>query len=178
MLITRQILSTSEEMTVQIGKAIGCILQAGDVVLINGKLGAGKTRVAKGIVSSVTGLDPDEVVSPTFTLVNTYDGDLTVHHVDLYRIDAQQADGLGLDDALADGVLVVEWGEKMAGFTEDPLWVRLSEEGVTRRKIAFQYDGPGLWPSRIDSAIKTIEGKRSRRDQGMNHDYTKGTETR
>ena len=94
MLITREILSSSEEMTIRVGRALGRILRVGDVVFLLGELGAGKTRLAKGIVSSAAQLHPDEVVSPTFTLVNTYEGELIVNHADLYRIEAGHIEGL------------------------------------------------------------------------------------
>lgn len=157
MLITREVLSSSEEMTMQLGRALGRILRVGDVVFLLGELGAGKTRLAKGIVSSAAQLHPDEVVSPTFTLVNTYEGELIVHHADLYRIDGGQLDGLGLEEALEDGALLVEWAEKLETFADDPLRVTLEPEGTAGRRIRLEYDEAGSWPVRIDQAVETLE---------------------
>ena len=88
MICEKAFLFDSEEMTIKLGESIGRVLREADVVFLIGELGAGKTRMAKGIVSSATQTDPDEVVSPTFTLVNTYEGHLTISHADLYRIEA------------------------------------------------------------------------------------------
>lgn len=155
--ITREILSSSEEMTIRLGRALGRILRMGDVVFLLGELGAGKTRLAKGIVSSATQLHPDEVVSPTFTLVNTYEGDLIVNHADLYRIDAGQIDGLGLEDSLEDGALLIEWAEKLTDFSDDPLRVTLEHLGIAERRIRFEFDGCGSWPARVSQAIESVE---------------------
>ena len=124
----REILeSHSEQDTVAFGEAIGISLEAGNIVLISGDLGAGKTRLVQGIAK---GLGTNRVPrSPTFVLVNQHRGRLTLHHSDLFRIDGPtEADDLGLLEAASDGgVLAVEWADRArAAFPEDCLEVCLS----------------------------------------------------
>jgi tRNA threonylcarbamoyladenosine biosynthesis protein TsaE len=141
----------SEEQTVALGLSIGRILKPGDVILLEGALGSGKTRLAKGIVSGSTGISPDEVVSPTFTLINTYQGDFPVHHADLYRLDIDQVDDIGLEDTIAEGgALVVEWGERIRGFDRDPLVISIdSQDAEEARRIVLEWRSGGSWSARI-----------------------------
>ncbi len=88
-------------------------LPARAVVLLIGNLGAGKTTLAKGIISGLGAADPDDVVSPTFTLIHEYSGG-RVYHIDLYRLDtAEQVATLGLDELFdRDAIILIEWGER------------------------------------------------------------------
>jgi len=97
-----------------VGRKLAAALQAGDVVLLYGDLGAGKTAFVKGLAEGL-GVARDEVSSPTFTLVQEYRGGrLTLFHVDLYRLnDPREVDDLGLDEIAEDGVLAIEWAEKL-----------------------------------------------------------------
>ena len=101
----RRLVTKSEAETVRLGRSLAADLRAGDVVLLEGVLGAGKTALSRGIASGL-GVPEEEVRSPTFTLVNPYQGRLPVYHVDLYRIDtARDLDELGLEEILGtDGV--------------------------------------------------------------------------
>ena len=103
----------SEEETIALGRVLADEL-ADSVVLLIGNLGAGKTTLAKGIVQGRTGAAPEEVSSPTFTLVHQYGGERTAYHVDLYRLDeVRQVEGLGLGDLFGGGDLVLlEWAER------------------------------------------------------------------
>ncbi len=102
--------SPSAATTRAVGAAIASVLAAADVVMLTGELGTGKTEMAKGIIGAL-GVT-ERVVSPTFTIVREYDGDLPVHHLDVYRLDrVQEAIDLGLDELFDDGVVVIEWGE-------------------------------------------------------------------
>jgi tRNA threonylcarbamoyladenosine biosynthesis protein TsaE len=106
--------STSPEETTAIGERIGAGLAPGTVVLLVGPLGAGKTVIAKGIARAL-GIT-ETVVSPTYTIVSEYPGNTaTLFHVDLYRVEGrEQQENLGLDDIFrGDGVVLVEWGEKL-----------------------------------------------------------------
>lgn len=107
-------LTRSEAETTAAGRDLGASLSAGDVVLLSGDLGAGKTAFVKGLAEAL-GVAGEEVSSPTFTLVQEYRGGrLTLYHVDLYRLDdPREIDDLGLDEIAADGVLAIEWAEKL-----------------------------------------------------------------
>lgn len=105
----------SPEETHHLGERIGRLLKAGDIVLLFGDLGAGKTTLTQGIARGM-GVGEDEYVrSPSFTLVNQYRGRIPAFHIDLYRIESPgELDDLGLEDALGrEGVAIVEWAEKL-----------------------------------------------------------------
>jgi len=145
--------SSSEEETVRLGQAVGRLLRPGDTVLLVGDLGTGKTRLAKGIVSAATGVDQDEVVSPSFTLINRFEGTFPVHHADLYRVEADDIPDIGLEYALEEsGALVVEWPEKIGDFGEDALMISIEyQEDDLSRSIVIQWCPEGSWQSRIES---------------------------
>jgi len=108
------IISKSPEQTIEVGIRLAEGLRSGDVLALCGDLGAGKTHFTKGVVWGLGG-DPEEVCSPTFTLVHEYRGGrLPVFHFDLYRLEsARELSGVGWEDYLdEDGVMVVEWAEK------------------------------------------------------------------
>jgi tRNA threonylcarbamoyladenosine biosynthesis protein TsaE len=112
--VTKTITTTSESDTAAVGRELAATLAAGDVVLLYGDLGAGKTAFVKGLAEGL-GIATDEVSSPTFTLVQEYRGGrLPLFHVDLYRLnDPRELDDLGLDEIAEDGVLAIEWAEKL-----------------------------------------------------------------
>jgi tRNA threonylcarbamoyladenosine biosynthesis protein TsaE len=101
----------SAAATAELGTRLAALLRAGDIVVLTGDLGSGKTVLAQGIARGLGVTEP--VVSPTFTIVREYDGDLPLQHLDVYRLDhLQEAIDLGLDELLDDGrVTVIEWGE-------------------------------------------------------------------
>ena len=108
-------ISHSPEETLQLGKSLGSSLAAGDIILLFGDLGAGKTHFTQGICYGLE-LDKDFCIrSPTFTLINEYPGRLPIYHIDLYRIDNQEEIyALGLEEILYNrGVTIVEWSEKL-----------------------------------------------------------------
>jgi len=109
---SRTIHTRSEEETVAFGESLAAELPAKIVVLLIGNLGAGKTTLAKGIVNGLGAAHPNEVSSPTFTLIHEYGP--TVYHVDLYRLDrAEQVASIGLDEIFdRQAVVLVEWGER------------------------------------------------------------------
>jgi tRNA threonylcarbamoyladenosine biosynthesis protein TsaE len=110
----RTVTTQSEDDTAALGRELAATLSAGDVLLLYGDLGAGKTAFVRGLAEGL-GVDRSEVSSPTFTLIQEYRGGrLTLFHVDLYRIDdPREFDELGLDEIAEEGVLTIEWAEKL-----------------------------------------------------------------
>ncbi|SFM32906.1 tRNA (adenosine(37)-N6)-threonylcarbamoyltransferase complex ATPase subunit type 1 TsaE [Salibacterium qingdaonense] len=104
--------SHSPSETIQFGERIGSVVQSGDVITLDGDLGAGKTHFTKGLAEA---LQVKEIVnSPTFTIIKEYSGTLPLYHMDLYRLDGEEADEIGLEEYLEGaGVCVVEWAEKI-----------------------------------------------------------------
>lgn len=148
--------SRNVDETRRIGRLLGEILAAGDVVSLVGPLGAGKTSLAQGLAAGLA--VADRVTSPTFNLVNEYAGRCPVYHLDLYRLEGREdlAD-LGLEDYLAgDGVTVVEWGERFPGLLPDDHLEVIIGRGTDSgwRTIRFSPGGP--------RAAEIIEELRSR----------------
>src|SRR3982751_1859734 len=107
----------SDEETRAVGRQLALMLPTRGVVSLVGNLGAGKTTLAKGIVEGRGAARPEEVSSPTYTLIHEYGEPPTVYHVDLYRLETEaEASPLGLDELFEKEALVlVEWGEKFPG---------------------------------------------------------------
>ncbi len=145
------ILTESADETRQVGKTIGETAAPGDVYLLTGPLGAGKTCLTQGIASGL-GV-PGYARSPTFVLVTRYQGRLTIHHADLYRIDhPAEAWDLGLEDIITTGedVLIVEWADRAAEiFPQDALWIEL-DYAAEGNPVACEVipDADGSVPSR------------------------------
>ena len=128
--------STSERQTREIAAAFAATLQPGAVLLLSGDLGAGKTAFVKGLAEGL-GIDPDEVTSPTFTLVHEYAGGLLpLVHVDLYRLERADLDEIGLDQDTADrGVVAVEWAERLTRRLSGTTAIRIADSGGDTRTI-------------------------------------------
>lgn len=132
--------SHNEAELIAIGQRLGTHLQAGDVLVLSGDLGAGKTTLTKGIA---LGLGIEQMIkSPTYTIVREYEGRLPLYHLDVYRI-GDDPDSIDLDDFLyGGGVTVIEWGELLAeDQLEDYLTVVLVPSGQGR-KLFLQAHGP------------------------------------
>jgi len=132
-------LSHGSEQTRRLGMRLGALLQAGDVVCLQGELGAGKTTFVQGLAAGWGSLD--DVSSPTFILINIYrrsDGG-QLFHFDTYRIEsAPEAEELDLDAMLSAGPLVIEWPERMAAVLPDErLWIRLEYVDEDLRRLTF-----------------------------------------
>ncbi len=129
----------SEEETIALGEKLAAELPAKAVVLLIGNLGAGKTTLAKGIVKGLGAAEPDEVSSPTFTLIHEYSP--SVVHIDLYRLDTPaQVATLGLDEIFdRTAVVLVEWGEKFPALMPgDRIEIQLRATGENSREIEVQ----------------------------------------
>jgi tRNA threonylcarbamoyladenosine biosynthesis protein TsaE len=129
----------SEDETAAVGCELAAALSAGDVVLLYGDLGAGKTAFVKGLAEGL-GVERDAVSSPTFTIMQEYRGGrLTLFHVDLYRLnDPREIDDLGMDEIAEDGVLAVEWAEKLRAMPRGAIMVRLEYAGPDARNLTIQ----------------------------------------
>ena len=110
----RVAVTRSAAETEQVGTEMGRAVRGGEVILLTGELGAGKTAFVRGLARGL-GADPGEVASPTFVLLTSYPGRLTLHHADLYRLEAPDAEtALGLEELPgAGGVLAVEWADRL-----------------------------------------------------------------
>jgi tRNA threonylcarbamoyladenosine biosynthesis protein TsaE len=126
----------SEEETIALGEQLASELPASAVVLLIGQLGAGKTTLAKGIVKGLGAAQPDDVSSPTFTLIHEYSA--SVYHIDLYRLDtAAQVATLGLDEIFdRRAVVLIEWGERFPELMpENRIEIRLQALEENSREI-------------------------------------------
>ena len=141
-MVDLEIVSASAERTRKVGLALGELVRGGDVILLTGDLGVGKTCLAQGIAAGL-GVD-DCVSSPSFVLLREYRGRLPLYHVDFYRLDdTAEIASLGLDDYLyGDGVCVVEWADKgLSVLTEQHLLIEMAHLGPAKRRLTFRPAG-------------------------------------
>lgn len=130
--------TASEEETIALGERLAHEFPAKQVVLLIGQLGAGKTTLAKGIVKGLGAADPDEVSSPTFTLIHEYGSEGRVFHIDLYRLDQpREVATLGLDDLFdRQAIVLIEWGERFPQFLPaERTEIRVRTMGDEKREI-------------------------------------------
>jgi len=136
----REIVTRSEEETIQAGREIGAKLSAPALILLSGDLGAGKTTLTKGIVSGMNAAREEDVTSPTFTLVHKYEGASRVYHVDLYRIvNLADFETLGLEDVFSEwAVVIIEWSEKIEMRSDWPtMRIHLEHVDEDTRRISI-----------------------------------------
>ncbi len=118
----REFVTHSAEETIALGRELAALLTPPKLVLLRGDLGAGKTTLVKGIAAAFDAAAEEDVTSPTFTLIHEYRApEVTLYHVDLYRVDTpRQLETLGLDDLIADNsILLIEWGDKFLRFERE-----------------------------------------------------------
>jgi tRNA threonylcarbamoyladenosine biosynthesis protein TsaE len=124
-----------EAETIALARSLGVQLPPGTTILLYGDLGAGKTAFVRGLAEGL-GADPNEVSSPTFTLIQEYAGRTRLFHADLYRLSPAEADDLGLDElAGGEGVLAIEWADRLARPIPGALAVRITDRGADVREI-------------------------------------------
>ncbi len=129
--------------TIDVGRKLARLLEAPQLLLLRGELGAGKTTLVKGIAEALDAAEADEVTSPTFTLLHEYDGTqrgkpVKLYHIDVYRLESErQLETLGLDELLTpDALVFVEWGEKFKSIRKKATGeIVIASEGGDARKI-------------------------------------------
>jgi len=137
---TQTVVSRNQRETFDLGVRLGGELAGGEIILLNGALGAGKTMLVKGIAQAV-GIDEEEVTSPSFTLVNPHPGRLLLYHIDLYRLDegASAAHAVDLDEILTDerAVVLIEWAERLGRYPlpGEVINIAISGDGEAPRTI-------------------------------------------
>jgi len=135
----KEIVTHSADETIAFGRMLADLLTPPKLVLLRGDLGAGKTTLVKGIAAAFNAVSEEDVTSPTFTLIHEYRGaDVTLYHIDLYRIDTpRELDTLALDDLRdSKNILLIEWGEKFPNLVrERDLEISLERESETSRRI-------------------------------------------
>lgn len=142
MTLPAQVTSQSEDDTFNLGVRIGSQLSGGEIILLDGALGAGKTMLVKGVAHALS-IDKEEVTSPSFTLVNPHPGKLLLYHIDLYRLDegAKAAHAVDLDEILTDekAVVVIEWAERLGHYPlpENVIRILINGDGEAPRAISI-----------------------------------------
>jgi tRNA threonylcarbamoyladenosine biosynthesis protein TsaE len=133
------LITQSEAETHGLARELSLTLQAGDVLLLSGDLGSGKTTFVRGLAEGL-GIDPNDVSSPTFTLLHEYRGGrLTLYHADLYRLDKTATDDLGLEETgVRDGVLAIEWPDRLSHDIPGARMVRLEVVDDALRRITIE----------------------------------------
>jgi len=133
--------TNSPEETAAVGRRLGAVCPPGTLLALVGDLGAGKTRFVKGIAAGLE-IPEDEVTSPTFVLMNLHPGRLPLAHFDLYRLDAVDLPSLGFYDVRDDGVVVMEWADKVdEKLLGDHVRVDFTLTGETSRRLIFHARG-------------------------------------
>jgi len=143
--------SEAEASTIALAARLAGVAEAGDVLALDGPLGAGKTVFARGFIRALTRPD-EEVPSPTFTLVQVYEGAACpIHHFDLYRIESpDELHELGIEEALGDGITLIEWPERARAF-ENERWltVTFALDSADPDKRAISLRPGAAWQARL-----------------------------
>jgi tRNA threonylcarbamoyladenosine biosynthesis protein TsaE len=136
--MARTLMTNSEAETAAVGREFATSLTAGAVVLLIGDLGAGKTAFVRGLAEGL-GIDPADVSSPTFTLIQEYRGGrLLLYHVDLYRLTPPEVDDLGLDEmSLAGGVMAIEWPDRLPRPFDAAITIQIEHGDDATRKMTL-----------------------------------------
>jgi len=137
--------SSSVSQTIEIGRRLGELLQANDIIGLTGGLGAGKTHFAKGLAAGLEVSDTQVVNSPTFVIINEYIGRLHIYHVDVYRLaSSAELQALGFEEMCsAGGVVLIEWADKIQDLLPpDVLSIELAATGANSRDLVLTGGGP------------------------------------
>ncbi len=139
--MSEQFQTNSVEETVALGERLAGRFDVGDCVALVGDLGSGKTVLVRGLAVGLGVADERMVSSPTYVLVQEYAGRVRLYHVDLYRLTAAEDElaDLGIDEMLADGVVVIEWADRAGGALPQPYWrITIQPTGEASRKFTLE----------------------------------------
>lgn len=142
--ISTETVTRSADETFALGYKLASRLSHRGIILLTGELGTGKTVFTKGLASGL-GIDPADVTSPSFTLINRHDGRLRLYHMDLYRLDAVGGwQNLGLEEIFDEenSVVVIEWGERLGFIPQDALRVNFEYVSDTERRVKIEPTAP------------------------------------
>ncbi len=135
------VITSSEQETFALAERLAATLRSGSFVLLHGDLGAGKTAFVRGLAAGL-GIDPAEVSSPTFVLIQQYRGRVPLTHVDLYRLETAAAvDDLGLEEMADGGVVAIEWAARLPRPLEESVSVQIEDLGGDIRRITMDKGG-------------------------------------
>ncbi len=161
-----RIVSKSPERTLEIGEALGLLLEKGAVVALVGRLGSGKTLLTQGLARGL-GVGPDEYVSsPSFALVNRYAGRVPIYHIDTYRLgDDVEMVALGYEEYFEpDGVTIIEWADKVEKLLPEKC-LRIEIAIVDRTTRELNVEPVGAWPEAISTEIERVLSELNLPDQ-------------
>lgn len=150
------LITDSAEATIDLGRQLGSLLMAGDLVALNGELGSGKTTFSKGLCLGCEVPDALRVKSPTFTMMSEYQGRIPVYHFDFYRISTlQELEAIGWDELTGgDAAIVVEWASRIPdAWPNDYLEISFSDLDVDTRKIEWIAHG-----KRYENLVRQLAG--------------------
>lgn len=154
-----EVISNSSHQTEKIGEVIASVAEAGDIILLLGELGSGKTCLTHGIARGMNIYG--YVSSPSFVLVREHKGRLNLYHIDLYRLNSNdEIEALGIDEYLfGQGVSVIEWADRGKQiFPEDNISVRLQYLSKNRRRLDIQFNGEN-YEKRFDAFVSELRGR-------------------
>ena len=137
------VITSKPEQTEEVGRVLGTMLEAGDLVCLYGDLGAGKTRFSYGVAQGLQVRD-QYITSPTFTFVNEYEGRIPFYHIDLYRLqEPSELEGIGFEEYIdSDGATVIEWAERAEEeLPDEKLNVYIADISESSREIGFFAEG-------------------------------------
>jgi tRNA threonylcarbamoyladenosine biosynthesis protein TsaE len=151
----QEIVTSSPEETFELGRSVAAKLTGPAIILLTGDLGAGKTVLAKGIAAGLD-IDPADITSPSFTIINVHHGRLRFYHVDLYRLDRSGCEGLGLEEIFddTDAITVIEWAERLPRVPERAIRFHIEYLTEGSRKILIS-DAIGRASREFDEQVRS-----------------------
>jgi len=150
--------SRTPSETVRLGKMIGCLLKRGDVVACIGELGAGKTQFIKGLAQGIGIQKSAYITSPSFTLIQEYEGRIPFYHIDLYRLgDVKEAEGLGLEEYFhSNGITAMEWADRILPLLPEE-WLEIHIHGTGKKTRSIEVMGKGKRYLSLINRIRSSE---------------------